>query len=265
MRRLLANKICRRPAAPASRRSQACRARSTRTAAHPRARGRATRVPHRSARRQDRPASTGPSARADASLRPGRSSRSSSVEAAAPSGDLSSSSVTGTRGDARRISQTRPNEVDDSYPQPVVETIFRACRACARGDSPAPRPLRSLRDWNSAGMKRCMWLKRGMSRNTRAVEHLDPAAGIGRAVPEQSAAHAVCDPRGHAPQPRVAARRAIAHDEPESIRWRGAQRREQRGRSAGSFWPSPSSVAISGARAARTPVATAALCPDRTT
>ena len=33
--------------------------------------------------------------------------------------------------------------------------------------------------------------------------------------------------------------------------------------SAGSFWPSPSSVAIHGARAARTPLATAALCPLR--
>ena len=35
------------------------------------------------------------------------------------------------------------------------------------------------------------------------------------------------------------------------------------GMSAGSFWPSPSSVAIHGARAARTPLATAALCPLR--
>ena len=34
--------------------------------------------------------------------------------------------------------------------------------------------------------------------------------------------------------------------------------------SAGSFWPSPSSVAIQGARASRTPVATAALWPERT-
>ena len=34
--------------------------------------------------------------------------------------------------------------------------------------------------------------------------------------------------------------------------------------SAGSFWPSPSSVAIHGARASRTPVATAALWPERT-
>ena len=33
--------------------------------------------------------------------------------------------------------------------------------------------------------------------------------------------------------------------------------------SAGSFWPSPSSVATQGARAARTPLATAALCPLR--
>ena len=35
------------------------------------------------------------------------------------------------------------------------------------------------------------------------------------------------------------------------------------GMSAGSFCPSPSSVAIHGARAARTPLATAALCPLR--
>ena len=33
--------------------------------------------------------------------------------------------------------------------------------------------------------------------------------------------------------------------------------------SAGSFWPSPSSVATQGARAARTPLATAALWPLR--
>ena len=35
------------------------------------------------------------------------------------------------------------------------------------------------------------------------------------------------------------------------------------GMSAGSFCPSPSSVATQGARAARTPLATAALCPLR--
>ena len=46
-----------------------------------------------------------------------------------------------------------------------------------------------------------------------AREHLEPAAGVRRAVPEQAAAHAVGDPRGQPPQPGVVAVHAVTGDQ----------------------------------------------------
>jgi len=86
-----------------------------------------------------------------------------------------------------------------------------------------------------------------------AAEYLQAAAGVGRPIVQQVAAHAVRHARGETAEPRVAPRDAVAAT---SAR-RAGERRLHASRSAGCLGvvlPSPSSVAIHGYRAARTPV-----------
>ena len=82
-----------------------------------------------------------------------------------------------------------------------------------------------------------------------AREQLEAAAGVGGGILQQPRAHPVGDPRGQALASGVAALDAVAGD--TACRGlAGLARGQQAGMSAGSFWPSPSRVAIQAPRAA---------------
>ena len=95
-----------------------------------------------------------------------------------------------------------------------------------------------------------------------APERLQAATGVARAVAQDRAAHAVGDARLEALE---AARRARPTRWPATSPTRGAavsSAPSSAGMKDGSFCPSPSSVATIGARAAATPVRTAADWPQ---
>ena len=164
------------------------------------------------------------------------------------------------------VSPSQPHDardVDDAHPQAVEHSVFRgAARARAmahrHGDDAGALAL------EQRGQEAMHVVEPRQVHEHFAREQLDAATGIRRTVAEQllrtPLAMLDCSLR-NAVSLRLALRLPMKSCTPRpSDESRAAM---SLGMSAGSFCPSPSSVATQGARAARTPLTTAALWPLR--
>ena len=161
-------------------------------------------------------------------------------------------------------SALQPNhaeKIDDADPEPVENAVFRAPPRRGRWLTGTERTIPPSRN-TSAGRNRCMWSKYGRSRKSARGNSFKPhpVSGVSSASNRRRTALAICDAERFVQLSCRSSRcPAINSGGPPA---RCGQMRHNVGMSAGSFWPSPSSVAIQAARAALTPVRMAALCPQ---
>src|ERR1700730_17323230 len=150
-------------------------------------------------------------------------------------------------------------EVENADPQAVPESVVRATVKTRTGDHVNVSHLVSVAP-DERRQKTMHAVEKGERQEGLAPERLAAAARIAGSVAQDRAAHGVGDARLHPFESGVAAADPLARHQPHA----GtpvSSARTIAGMNEGSFWQSPSKVTMSGARAAATPVRTAAALP----
>ena len=154
---------------------------------------------------------------------------------------IQTSETCGTRL-RRRTSHQHAGKIEDADPQPVPYPVIRF--------SVTPRPIDHVDIGDGVAVaaeqrrqKTMQPVEIGQRQKCVAPEHFQSAAGVARAVAQDRAAHAVRDARLELLERRGAPPDALARHKPDRSP-PCSKACSSAGMNDGSFWPSPSSVAI---------------------